>query len=132
MGQAALNAAGSDQLTVLADRGYYNREQVLECEGTGVRPCVPKVDTSGRAQRGFFARPDFIYDPTHDHYTCPAGAYLTKGKTLSNHKGDIDHYRNLSACHACELRPRCTPEKIKRVKRWTHEAVLDAMPLIAD
>ncbi len=37
MGQAALDAAGSNQITVLADRGYYNREQVLECEDTGVQ-----------------------------------------------------------------------------------------------
>lgn len=47
---------------MLADRGYYNREQELEYNGTGTLPCVPIVDTSGRAQRGLFARPDFIYD----------------------------------------------------------------------
>jgi transposase len=127
MGQAALDAAGSNQITVLADRGYYNREQVLECDGTGILPCVPKVDTSGRAQRGLFARPDFIYDAQRDHYTCPAGAHLTKGKIRSYHQGEIDQYRNLEACHSCNLRPRCTPEKVKRVKRWVNEAVLDAM-----
>jgi Transposase DDE domain len=37
------------------------------------------------------------------------------------------NYRNLTACLSCELRPRCTPEKIKRFKRWKHEVVLDAM-----
>lgn len=30
MGQAAPGAAGSHQITVLADRGSYNREQVLD------------------------------------------------------------------------------------------------------
>jgi len=127
MGRAALEATGSDQLTVLADRSYYNGAQVLECEGTGVLPCVPKVDTTGRAKHGHFTKPDFIYDAVHDHYTCPAGAHLTRGRVRVDHHGDIDQYRNLAACPACQLRPRYTPEKVKRVKRWTHEAVLDEM-----
>lgn len=127
MGLQAKEAAGTGEMTVLADRGYFNGDQVLECEGTGVLPCVPKIDTSGRAQRGLFVRGDFVYDAAADHYTCPAGAHLSKGTTRSDHHGDIDQYRNLTACLNCELRPRCTPEKVKRVKRWKHEAVLDAM-----
>jgi hypothetical protein len=102
-------------------------EQVLECEGTGILPCVPRTDTSGKAQRGLFTKADFVYDADHDRYTCPAGEYLTKARTRSDDHGDIDHYRNLSACHGCALRPRCTTEKVKRVKRWKHEAVNDAM-----
>ena len=68
-----------------------------------------------------------VYDAAADRYTCPAGAHLTKGVGRSGNRGDIDHYRNLTACLSCKLRPRCTPEKIKRFKRWKHEAVLDAM-----
>jgi len=127
MGRQAQGATDVPEITVLADRGYLNGEQVLACEGTGILPCVPKTDTSGKAQRGLFTRADFVYDATRDHYTCPAGEHLTKGRSRSDHRGDIDQYRNLSACHACALRPRCTPEKVKRVKRWVHEAVLDAM-----
>jgi transposase len=127
MGRVALDAIGAPDLTVLADRGYYSREQILECQGTGVLPCVPRVDTSGRSKLGLFARPDFVYDAAHDHYTCPAGAHLTRSKARSDREGEISHYRNLAACHACQLRPHCTPEQVKRFKRWTHEAVLDAM-----
>ena len=127
MGQAALAAAGTQDLTVLADRGYFSGEQVLACEGTGVLPCVPKVDTSGRARRGLFTRADYIYNAGQDHYTCPAGAHLTKGKARADRQGDVEQYRNLAACHGCRLKPRCTPETVKRVKRWKQEAVLDAM-----
>ncbi len=35
--------------------------------------------------------------------------------------------RCLSACQRCALRPRCTTEYLKRVKRWKHEAVIDAI-----
>ena len=45
----------------------------------------------------------------------------------SDRRDNIDHYRNLTACSTCALKPRCTPDKHKRVKRWEHEDVLDRM-----
>ena len=43
MGQKALDATGCEEITVLADRGYYNGDEVLACEGSGVLPCIPKT-----------------------------------------------------------------------------------------
>jgi len=127
MGHKAQEATGCDELTVLADRGYFNGDQVLACEGTGVLPIIPKTQTSNNPNRGLFSGADFIYDVEHDHYTCPAGQHLTKGKVRSDRRDDVDHYRNLSACEACVLNSRCTTDKHKRVKRWLHEGVLDKM-----
>ena len=127
MGVAARDATGCEDVTVLADRGYYNGEEVLACEGTGVLPCVPKTQTSGNAKRGLFTVADFIYEAENDRYTCPAGEHLTKGKMRSDRRDNIDHYRNLTACLTCALKPRCTPDKVKRLKRWEHESVLDKM-----
>lgn len=127
MGHKAQEATGCDELTVLADRGYFNGDQVLACEGTGVLPIIPKTQTSNNPNRGLFSGADFIYDAEHDHYTCPAGQHLTKGKVRSDRRDDVDHYRNLSACEACVLNSRCTTDKHKRVKRWVHEGVLDKM-----
>ena len=125
MALKAQAATGCEELTALADRGYFNGEQVLACEGTGVLPCIPKTVWPG--EQGFFTRQDFVYDAEHDHYTCPAGEKLTKGAVRSDRKDDIDHYRHLSACFTCPLKPRCTPDKLKRLKRWQHEDVLDRM-----
>jgi hypothetical protein len=100
MGDKAQEAMGCDELTVLADRGYFNGDQVLACEGTGVLPIIPKTQTSNNPNRGLFSGADFIYDVEHDHYTCPAGQHLTKGKVRSDRRDDMDHYRNLSACEA--------------------------------
>ena len=127
MGHEAQEATGCDELTVLADRGYFNGDQVLACEGTGILPIIPKTQTSNNPNRGLFSGADFIYDVEHDHYTCPAGQHLTKGKVRSDRRDDMDHYRNLSACEACVLNSRCTTDKHKRVKRWLHEGVLDKM-----
>jgi transposase len=102
-------------------------DQGLLCEGTGVAPVVPKTLTSGNTKRGLFTGQDFIYDAKKDHYTCPAGQHLTRGRVRSDRSGDIDQYRHLTACFTCPLKPRCTAEKVKRVKRWKHEGVLDAM-----
>src|SRR3954453_21076902 len=123
----AQQATGCEQVTALADRGYFSGDQVLSCEGTGVAPIVPKTLTSSGAKRGFFTRQDFIYHAEKDHYTCPAGQHLTRGRVRSDRSGDIDQYRHLTACFTCPLKPRCTAEKAKRVKRWKHEGVLDAM-----
>src|SRR5947208_6538453 len=127
MALKAQEATGCQQVTALADRGYFTGDQVLACEGTGVAPIVPKTLTSSGAKRGFFTRQDFIYDAEHDHYTCPAGAKLTKANRRADHTEDLDFYRHLSACFTCPLRSRCTPTKLRRVKRWVNEDVLDRM-----
>ena len=127
MSRKARAASGCEEVTVLADRGYYNGDEVLACEGTGILPVIPKTQTSGNAKRGLFTVADFIYDAENDRYTCPAGEHLTKGKVRSDRRDNIDHYRNLTACLTCALKPRCTPDKVKRLKRWEHESVLDKM-----
>ena len=120
MARKAQEAMGCDEITALADRGYYNGEQVLACEGTGVLPCIPK--TVWPSEGGFFTRGDFIYDAENDHYICPAGQKLTKGLVRSDRKADVDHYRHLTACFSCPLKPKCTPDKLKRLKRWDTKA----------
>ena len=127
MGLEAKAATGCETITVLADRGYFSGDQVLACEGTGVVPIVPKTETSSGTKRGFFTRADFVYDAGRDHYTCPAGAKLTKAKRRADHAEDFDFYRHLSACFTCPLKSQCTPTKLRRIKRWEHEAVLDSM-----
>jgi hypothetical protein len=127
MALKAQQATGCEQITALADRGYFSGDQVLSCEGTGVAPIVPKTLTSSGAKRGFFTRQDFIYNAEHDHYTCPAGAKLTKAKRRADHTQDFDRYRHLTTCFICPLRPRCTPTPRRIIKRWVNEDVLDRM-----
>ncbi len=127
MADKARDATGCEEVTALADRGYYNGDEVLACEGTGILPIIPKTRTSGNAKRGLFTVADFIDDAENDRYTCPAGEHLTRGKVRSDRRDNIDQYRNLTACLTCTLKSRCTPDKIKRLKRWQHEGVLDKM-----
>src|ERR1700746_4005584 len=107
----AQEATGNKGITVLADRGYFNGDQVLACEGTGVLPCIPKTLTSSSAKRGLFTRRDFFYPSRKDPYTCPAGQPLPRAAVRSDRRDDVDHYRHLTACFTCSLKARCTPEK---------------------
>jgi len=129
MGEKAREASGRASITVLADRGYYSGDEVVACEGTGVEPMVPKTETSGGALRGRFTIQDFFYDAEQDRYACPAGQHLTQAAVRSTRGPDPDlvRYRNLAACGACPLKPRCTSDKFKQIKRWKHDDVLDAM-----
>src|SRR6478672_2515972 len=127
MALKAQQATGCEQITALADRGYFSGDQVLSCDGTGVVPIMPKVLTSSGPKRGLFARQDFITTPRRPLHTCPAGAKLTKIHRRADHTEDFDRYRHLSACFTCPLRPRCTPTKRRIIKRWENEIVLDRM-----
>jgi transposase len=125
MANQARLAIGGEEITVVADRGYYGGEQLLECANTGITTYVPKPLTSSGTKRGFFIKQDFIYDSKNDVYTCPAGQTLTKGAHRSDRQSDINFYRHLTACSNCHLKPRCTTEKLRRIRRWEQEDVLD-------
>jgi hypothetical protein len=126
MANKARSAIGSDEITVVADRGYYGGEQLLECANNGIVTYVPKPLTSSGTKRGFFIKQDFIYDDKTDVYTCPAGESLTKGAHRSDRQStEVNFYRHLTACPDCRLKSRCTTEKLRRIRRWEYEDVLD-------
>jgi len=125
MANQARLAIGGEEITVVADRGYYGGEQLLDCANTGIITYVPKPLTSSGIKRGYFIKQDFIYDAQNDVYICPAGQTLTKGAHRSDRRSDINFYRHLSACSTCHLKPRCTTEKLRRIRRWGQEGVLD-------
>jgi len=126
MSNKAREAIGSDEINVVADRGYYGGEQLLECANNAITTYVPKPLTSSGTKRGFFIKQDFVYDNTNDVYICPARQHLSKGAHRSDRQStEISIYRNLTACSNCHLKPRCTTQKLRRIRRWEHEAVLD-------
>jgi transposase len=126
MAKEAQAATGVRELTAIADRGYFKGEEILACEAAGVTPIVPKPLTSGAKADGRFGKQDFVYDPQEDAYHCPGVEKLTRRFTTVE-AGLTLHAYWTSKCAGCALKPQCTPSKERRVKRWEHEAVLDAM-----
>lgn len=73
MAKAAKRATSHPNPIVLADRGYFEGYQILECERAGIAAMVPKPLASGGKFEGRFDKRDFIYETDRDVYRCPAG-----------------------------------------------------------
>ena len=126
MSEKASQAMGEPNLMVLADRGYFNGEEIRLCEQAGFTPMVPKPLTSNNKAQGLFDKRDFVYNARRDEYRCPAGEraiYRFSGEE----KGLILHRYWSSACPGCSIRSQCTPSNYRRITRWEHQAVLDTM-----
>jgi hypothetical protein len=126
MTEKAQEATGIKDLTVVADRGYYKGEQILECSQAGANPLVPNSATSNALAAGRFGKRDFIYIARDDQYRCPAGKLAIRRFTTIEHGMEIDVYWT-SACTRCAMKPQCTTSDYRRIRRWKHESVLDAM-----
>ncbi len=126
MGKQAKAAMKIDMLKVIADKGYYKGEEILACEETNITAFVPKCLTSGNKAKGLFDKSDFIYNAKEDVYECPVGE---KAPYRFSHqeKGRIIKRYWSSACSNCSLKSQCTTGKYRRISRWEHEDVLDAM-----
>ena len=127
MGAQARAEMGVESLDVLADRGYFSGEEVLACEPLGVTPYVPKPLTSGAKADGRFGKQDFVYIPEQDVYRCPAGQLLPHHMTTVERGLTLHRYWDRASCQACPLKPKCTPSIERRITRWEHEAVIEAM-----
>lgn len=124
--KAAKEVIGGETLEVVADRGYYNGSEILKCEQSGITPHVPKTHTSNSLSKGLYDKRDFRYMPEDNEYLCPAGERLVwRMKTVE--KGKELHKYWTRNCQTCSLKPKCTTGKFRRVTRWQHEAILEAM-----
>ena len=124
MAKQTREAIGEDQLTALADRGYFKGEEILECERAGIKVLVPKPLTSGSKAHGRFEKRDFIYDAQRDEYECPAGERAIH-RFIRIEDGLTIHKYWSSACLLCPIKRHCTTSKYRRIARWEHEDVVE-------
>ena len=82
--------------------------------------------TSGAKAEGRFGKQDFVYLPDEDVYRCPAGERLTYHFTAEEHGQQLRRYWT-SACRTCAIKDQCTTGKERRITRWEHEHVLEAV-----
>ena len=118
--KATLNA---ENLDVIADRGYFSGEEILECDKAGITVTLPKPMTSNPKR---FGKQDFRYVAEDDVYICPAGEQLAYSFTTQE-QGLILHRYLTNVCHRCAVKHRCTTGKERRITRWEHEHILDAV-----
>jgi Transposase DDE domain len=122
----AKGVLGVDRLEAVADRGYYNGEEILACDDAGIAVKLPKPMTSGIEARSRFGRQDFVYLEDEDVYRCPAGEKLKYYYTNEEKGQNLRRYWT-NACRNCTLKPSCTTGPQRRITRWEHEHVLEAV-----
>ena len=151
MAQQAKFALAVDELTVVADRGYFRSEEIQACDEAGITAYVPKPQTSGNRAKGQFGRDAFRYIAEDDEYECPAGERLVqhmttqdKGRTLllywtskCRHAQSLDgfdplpdqdtgsgEYRDESACAGVQLEANDEPHWHETVDRGDSRGLL--------
>ena len=124
MAKQAKTALSVDELTALADRGYYRSEELKDCEEANITTYLPKPQTSGNQAKGQFGRDAFRYIAEDDEYECPAGERLVRHGSVQD-KGRTLHRYWASGCRQCLLKAQCTSGAYRKMTRWEHETVLE-------
>lgn len=126
MASAARDEMGKTRMEAIADRGYFNSNEIKATLEAGITPLVPKPMTFNARAEGRFSKLDFVYDAKRDEYRCPAGeraifrfATVESGLTIRKYWS--------SACPRCPLKAQCTTSSYRRITRWEHERILEAM-----
>ena len=128
MTQRAQTMLEQSALTVLADAGYFNGEQIRQVVDSGAIPYVSSLNTSSNASRGLYGKERFHYNREEDCYLCPAGETLPYRYQSVINGNTLKHYETL-ACNTCSQRPQCTWRKKgpRRVSRRQDEDILEQM-----
>ena len=126
MAEKTKAALETDALDVVADRGYFNSKEILACEEADITVTLPKPLTSGSKAKGRFGKQDFRYVRQDDAYICPAGKRLVHRFTNVEKGLSLRRYWT-GACRSCAIKDRCTTGKERRITRWEHEHVLEAV-----
>ena len=104
-----------EKFDAVADRGYFNSEEILACEEAGITVTLPKPMTSNSKAAGRFGKQDFRYVAVEDVYVCPAGqrlAYVSR------------RCRIFSGCSSSR---RCTAS---RTCSCSHRVIRRSLPVV--
>ena len=126
MAKGAKAALERDEISVLADKGYFSGSEILACHEEGITTTLPRPETSGNRKKDMYVKADFAYEADTDVYRCPAGETPTYRYTTEE-KGLVVRRYWASVCQTCPVKARCTTGKERRITRWEHEHLVEAM-----
>ena len=116
---AKLIAARQDTVTNHAVR-------ILRCHQAGITITLPEPITSGIEAKGRFGKEDYVYLSDTDMDRCLAGEKLAYHCT-NQENGLVLRRSWTNACQRCAIKQCCTTGEERRITRWEHEHVLEAV-----
>lgn len=130
MVQAAKETLGvseKETIEAIADKGYYQAEDLIKCEENGTVTYVTHQLYSNATGNPEYYSDKFKYDKNEDVYICPEGQKLYRTK----HKADAPErikYKNYRACKNCPNKDKCTKSSKGRIiNRSKHQDFLDTV-----
>jgi transposase len=116
-------------LDVVADAGYFERENIKKCHDDQIKTYVPQPTRSHNKSLGLYTNADFFYHSRQDTYQCPAGQTLTfRGYRKRKESGITEKKYTTHACYTCRQRAKCTRSKTTRhIYRWEHEKIIEQL-----
>ena len=129
MSSQAKDVLEKEELNVVADAGYYERENIKKCHDDHITTYVPSPTRSHNKSLGLYTNDDFLYDTEQDTYQCPAGQTLTfRGYRRRKKSGIKEKTYTTHACYTCPLKLKCTRSKTTRyIHRWEHEEIMELL-----
>jgi transposase len=120
--QHVQQALDKRDITVLADRGYYDNASFKVAHEAGITAIVPKTHTSGNRRKGLFTKEDFIYNKEKDVYECPAGKDIPFSFVSTDRGKPVRGYLSVMTCKDCSMKSRCTTSSAgRRIRRLEDE-----------
>jgi hypothetical protein len=106
---------GVDELTVLADAGYYTASEFAVCNDMGITPMVSKPLNQKSAASDKYSKSKFRYDAEQDAYICPQGQVLCGKVRRASSKTPGTRYNNPEACRHCAKKVHCTTDRYRNI-----------------
>jgi len=97
-----------EKLDAVADRGYFNSEEILACEEAGITVTLPKPMTSNSKAAGRFGKQDFRYVAAEDVYVAIKHSCTTGKERL------ISRWEHEHILEAVQRRLDEHPEKMRQ------------------
>jgi hypothetical protein len=110
--QAAKAALHVDKLEAVADRGYFNDEEIVACERTGITVTLPKPMTSSAKSEGRFGKQDFVYLPMK----MPIAALRVRNSIIAlQSRNTARHFTGIGPMRASPARSRLSVRREESV-----------------
>jgi len=118
---------GNKTFEVLADKGYYQAQDLQKCTEKGITLYVTKQTHANTTKDQAFYSDQFKYNKTKNTYLCPAGKELHYHRIRKKDGKIIGYeYRNDDACKDCKFKARCTrAQKGRSIFRHVKQDLLD-------
>lgn len=129
--QRAKSILGTNQISVLYDKGYHTGTEFETAHrlGIDVMVAVPAKPRTSHAPDPAYDAENFTYDAENNTYTCPEGEVLiTNGRWYKAESGSMFQQFRTPACKNCPVQEKCTKSRIngKIVQRRIHADVITA------